>query len=64
MSARLRQWWTRLRQALRLMVGVGDYPRYLAHQRLHHPEQVPLSETEWFAQRQQARYGKGGQRCC
>lgn len=64
MSAVPGNWWARLRQALRLMVGVGDYERYRAHLAVHHPERVPMSEADWFAQRQQARYGKQGQRCC
>jgi uncharacterized short protein YbdD (DUF466 family) len=57
-------WWARLQQALRLMVGVGDYQRYVAHQRSQHPDAVVLTEAQFIAARQQSRYGKGGQRCC
>ena len=46
-------------QAARLMVGVGDYPTYLAHMQAHHPDATPLSKADWFRQRQNARYGKG-----
>lgn len=62
--SRVDGWWARLTQMLRLMVGVGDYQRYLAHQRAHHPDAPVLSEAQYFAARQQARYGKNGQRCC
>jgi uncharacterized short protein YbdD (DUF466 family) len=43
------------------MVGVGDYPRYLAHMAAHHPEVEPLSEKAYFRHCQDSRYpGKDG----
>lgn len=55
----------RIAETLRLMVGVPDYARYVAHLAAHHPEQPVPTEGEFFAQRQKARYEGGSQsRCC
>lgn len=56
--------WKRLLETLRLMVGVPDYRRYLNHRHQHHPDQPVLSEAEFFAERQRARYGSSSSRCC
>ena len=54
-----------LRQTARLMCGVPDYEGYVAHLRLHHPDQPVPSYEEFFRQRQDARYGRSGSaRCC
>jgi uncharacterized short protein YbdD (DUF466 family) len=43
------------------MVGVGDYDGYLEHCRQHHPEQQPMSRSDYFRYGQEARYpGKDG----
>lgn len=55
----------RILETLRLMVGVPDYQRYVAHCQAHHPERPVLTEAEFIAERQQARYGgRGNSRCC
>ena len=51
-------------QTARLMVGVPDYDAYVAHLRMVHPTQLPLTRDAFFAARQQARFGAGGLRCC
>lgn len=52
----------RMAEAARLMVGVGDYARYVQHIRHHHPELQPMSEAEYFRYCQEARYpAKNGQ---
>lgn len=56
--------WRRLLEMLRLMVGVPDYARYVQHRRAHHPDEPLLSEAQFIAQRQAARYGKSSSRCC
>ena len=48
--------WRRAVQTARLMVGVPDYPTYVAHRRQHHPGQPIMSYAEFFRERQQARY--------
>lgn len=53
---RFKPLWQHLQQAGRLMVGVGDYQAYLAHMAEKHPELPPLSEAQYFRQRQEARY--------
>jgi uncharacterized short protein YbdD (DUF466 family) len=56
--------WPALRGAARLACGVPDYDTYVAHLRRAHPERAIPSYAEFFAERQQARYGSGRSRCC
>ena len=51
-------------QSFRLMVGVPDYGSYVAHMKATHPDQEPMSYEAFFRERQAARYGMGGGRCC
>ncbi len=54
-----------LLEMLRLMVGVPDYERYLAHRRTHHPELPLPTHAEFILERQKARYdGRSQNRCC
>lgn len=48
----------------RLAVGVPDYDVYVAHMRRMHPDVAPMDPAAFFAERLQARYGKGRSRCC
>ncbi|KQQ30681.1 hypothetical protein ASF53_18065 [Methylobacterium sp. Leaf123] len=51
----------------RLMVGQGDYGTYVAHITKTHPDQAPMTEREFFRNRENARFGVGntsGFRCC
>ena len=56
----------RVAQTARLMVGVPDYPTYVAHRKANHPGQPIMSYEEFFRERQAARYaiGKGRFRGC
>jgi uncharacterized short protein YbdD (DUF466 family) len=54
----------RLRQSLRLMVGVPEYGTYVAHMRDKHPGQPVMPYQEFFRERQEARYGSKISRCC
>jgi uncharacterized short protein YbdD (DUF466 family) len=54
----------RLRSALKQIVGMPDYARYLAHAREHHPGCRLLSEREHYDQFVAQRYGGGATRCC
>ena len=57
--------WKQLARCARLMVGQPDYDGYVQHMRLTHPERPVMSYAEFFRDRQDARYGKGGSgRCC
>jgi len=40
----------------RLMVGVPDYETYVAHRKMHHPEEPVMTYVEFFRDRQNARY--------
>ena len=51
----------------RLMVGQGDYAAYADHIRRAHPDRAPMTEVEFFRNRENARFGVGntsGFRCC
>jgi uncharacterized short protein YbdD (DUF466 family) len=48
---------------VRRILGVPDYERYLAHVRVAHPGDVPLTEEEFFRERLEGR-AKPGSRCC
>lgn len=59
-----RRAWRRLVQAARLCCGVPDYDNYLRHMRERHPQREPMDYPTFFRERQKARYGGGGCRCC
>jgi uncharacterized short protein YbdD (DUF466 family) len=64
---KLQQLWRRMVQTARLMVGIPDYETYVAHRRVHHPAEPVMSYTEFFRDREHARYGGGTARhtrCC
>jgi uncharacterized short protein YbdD (DUF466 family) len=61
---RLQSLWRALVRFARSLIGIPDYEAYLAHQRRAHPELVPMSYEEFFAERQRARYRGCGGRCC
>ena len=63
-AERLRALWRFLVQTARLIVGVPDYDRYVAHMRRSHPDTPPMSREAFFANRLDARYGRGASRCC
>ena len=48
-----------LGQAAKMMVGLPDYETYVAHLRTTHPDLPVMTETEFFRDRQEARYGAG-----
>ncbi|MDB5697382.1 MAG: hypothetical protein JWN69_186 [Alphaproteobacteria bacterium] len=52
------------RDTARLMVGVPSYQAYRLHRAERHPGAPVMSETEFFRNRQEARYGSGTGRCC
>ena len=60
----LRAAWRWLVQTGRLIVGVPDYDLYVAHLQRRHPDRVPMTREAFFADRMQARYGRGSARCC
>jgi uncharacterized short protein YbdD (DUF466 family) len=60
----MRQLIARVRQTALLMVGQSPYDAYLAHMRASHPDREPMDRIAFFRNREQARYGSGGGRCC
>lgn len=57
-------WLALLAETARLMVGLPSYAAYRRHMAETHPEAEPMDETAFFRDRQRARYGAGGGRCC
>ena len=53
-----------LGQSLRLMVGLPEYDTYLAHMERTQPDEAPMSDEEFFRERQEARYGGKRTACC
>ena len=55
-----------LGQVARLMVGLPEYDRYVAHVRATHPQSIAMTYEEFFRERQEARFGGTGRmgRCC
>lgn len=66
--SRLRLFTKRVRQTASLMVGQPDYDNYLAHWAKFHPDEIPMTRTEFFRNREDRRFGggvaTGGFRCC
>lgn len=55
----------KMRQAALMMVGMPDYDGYVGHMRAHHPGEPVMTPTQFFRERQEARYGgKNGGKCC
>ena len=50
--------------AVRAVLGVPDYKRYLAHMHTAHPGDRVMSETEFNHTRMNDRYNTTGSRCC
>lgn len=61
---RLHAWWDALARGARLAIGIPDYEAYVAHARTTHPDRAPMSREAFFAERLQARFGRGRSRCC
>jgi uncharacterized short protein YbdD (DUF466 family) len=60
----MKEIFSQLRQTALLMVGQSSYDAYLTHVRAHHPDREPMTQIEFFRDRERARYGSGGGRCC
>lgn len=64
---RLGRFARKLRQTASLMCGQPDYDNYLAHFARAHPDEAPMTRTEFFRNREDRRFGVGnhaGFRCC
>lgn len=55
---------TRILAAIRAILGVPDYARYVEHLRRHHPEMSPLSRRDFERRWVEERYARPGSRCC
>jgi uncharacterized short protein YbdD (DUF466 family) len=50
--------------ALRRVLGMPDYQRYLGHLRACHPDRPVPTEREFYDDYVRTRYGDGPTRCC
>ncbi len=67
MLEEIRQFYGRLKETGRLMVGVPDYDTYVRHRQATHPGEPIMTYEEFFRNRQDSRYGGGNGkigRCC
>ena len=60
----LRRFFSGVRETANMMIGIPSYENYLAHMASRHPDIPPMSEIEFFRNRQEARYGAGRAGCC
>ncbi|MEO8576493.1 MAG: YbdD/YjiX family protein [Gemmatimonadales bacterium] len=64
MTERLVVGLTSIARALRAVLGVPDYERYLSHVSCAHPGHVPMTCEQFMEERMQNRYSKPGAKCC
>lgn len=50
--------------AVRTVIGVPDYERYVRHMAARHPGCAVLTREQFAQQRLEARYSTPGSRCC
>ena len=53
---KVKMMWSWAVRTARLMVGIPDYDTYVAHRKVHHPEEPIMTYVEFFRERQNARY--------
>ena len=54
----------RAAEAVRRIIGVPDYERYVAHVRECHAGVAPMTREEFEKARLEDKYNRPGQRCC
>ncbi|MCH5313943.1 MAG: KCU-star family selenoprotein [Helicobacter sp.] len=71
MSFSRKLWWRRLKALYRrsdrffhLLVGMPSYDKYIEHMRIYHPDRIPKTQKEFFADALKAKYGAGRAKCC
>ncbi|WP_334095413.1 KCU-star family selenoprotein [Helicobacter typhlonius] len=63
-------WWQKIKllykrsdRFLHLLVGMPSYDKYVEHMRIHHPDEIPKTQKEFFAEALEAKYGAGSTKC-
>ena len=51
-------------RAMRAVLGVPDYARYVDHFRLAHPDLEPMACEDFMNERLEDRYNRPGAKCC
>lgn len=60
---RLKRLYRRSDRFFHLLVGMPSYDKYLEHMRIHHPDTIPKTQKEFFAEAMEAKYGAGRTKC-
>ena len=58
------QFFRRIADVVRRVIGVPDYERYLIHTQRCHPLETPLSAEAFATEAMVRRYSRPGNRCC
>lgn len=61
--ARLKALYRRSDRFFHLLVGMPSYDKYVEHMRIHHPDKIPKTQKEFFAEALEAKYGAGRTKC-
>jgi uncharacterized short protein YbdD (DUF466 family) len=64
MTERMVGFVSRFARTLRFMIGAPDYERYVEHMSERHPNEKPLTRSEFASQGLEDRYARPGSRCC
>lgn len=51
-------------RALRAILGVPDYDRYVEHCHAHHPDALPMTRDQFARDLLERKYSRPGSRCC
>jgi uncharacterized short protein YbdD (DUF466 family) len=51
-------------RAVRAMLGVPDYERYVEHCRSHHPDSLLMTRDQYATDLLERKYSRPGTRCC
>lgn len=61
--AKIKALYRRSDRFLHVLVGMPSYDKYLEHMRIHHPDKIPKTQKEFFAEALEAKYGAGSTKC-
>lgn len=62
--SKIYRFYKRIDRGLHLLVGMPSYDKYVEHMKLHHPDKIPKTQKEFFAECLERKYGAGGAKCC
>ncbi len=63
LASNLIQIYRRSDRFFHLLVGMPSYDKYVEHMRQNHPDKIPKSQSEFFKEAMEAKYGAGRNKC-